>query len=136
EVVVIGGWIPSGGNLSAVTSDGVYALRAGKWAALPRHHHARSAAAGAWQKLPDMPTARGGLGAAIVNGKLVAAGGEQPTRVFDTVEAFDLATGAWSAEPPLKTGRHGVAVAAVGPSLFAIDGGLQPGGAQPTNVAE
>ena len=37
-------------------------------------------AADRWQRLPDMPTARGGLGAAIAGGNLFAVGGESPTR--------------------------------------------------------
>ena len=93
-------------------------------------------ASGSWTKLPDMPTPRGGVGAAIAAGRLFVAGGESPTRAFDTVEAFDVGAGTWSAAPPLNTGRHGIAVVAVGSTLYALDGGVQPGGSAPSAVAE
>ena len=116
--------IPTPRDHLAVASDGRYLYAVGGRFLAPDRNvgvlERLDVTTGNWQKLPDMPTPRGGLGAAIVNGKLVAAGGEEPTGVFDTVEAFDLGTGAWSPQPPLKAGRHGLAVAAVGPSLFAI----------------
>ena len=89
-----------------------------------------------WKALPDMPTARGALGAAIVNGKLVAAGGETPTSALETVEVLELRSESWSPGPPLPTARHGLAVVAVGSQLFAIDGGLAPGGGNPSSAAE
>lgn len=49
-----------------------------------------------------MPTARGGLGATVVDRRLIAVGGEYPTTVLGTVEAYDLATSTWSTLPPLK----------------------------------
>jgi hypothetical protein len=36
----------------------------------------------------------------------------------------------------LGVARHGLAVASVRSALFAIDGGLAPGGGQPGNAAE
>ena len=56
-------------------------------------------ATGAWQTMPNMPTPRGGVAAAFVDGRIVAAGGEEPTRVLPTVEAYDIATGTWSTLP-------------------------------------
>ena len=43
-----------------------------------------------WERLPDMPTARGGLGAAIAGGRIFAIGGETATDVLGKVESFDL----------------------------------------------
>ncbi len=83
-----------------------------------------------------MPTPRGGLGAGIALGRLVAIGGETPTKVLGTVEAYNLKTGKWSSLPPLPTPRHGMAVAAVQSSLYAIGGALAPTHAQPTATAE
>ncbi|TMK86333.1 MAG: hypothetical protein E6G57_12475 [Actinobacteria bacterium] len=84
-----------------------------------------------------MMTPRGGLGAAIIDGTVYAVGGETPTGVLGTVEAFDLATGsAWVPVPSMRTPRHGVAVQSVGPSLYAIDGGRQPQAGAPSKVAE
>ena len=89
-----------------------------------------------WLKLPDMPTARGDLGAAVVGGRLVAAGGESPTGVFANVESFDIRARTWSALPPMKTPRHGIAFATVGTSLFAFDGAITPSHGQATAIAE
>jgi non-specific serine/threonine protein kinase len=203
EVVVIGGWTPQNGNLSAIVSNKVYALRGGAWVELPPLPNPRVAAAaavigdkivvvggqangklvtatevfdgtawtdaapiptgrehlsattdgtyvyavggrnlssdknsaaferfdpvtGAWQTLPNMPTPRGGVGAAFVDGRIVAVGGEEPTRVLDTVEAYDVATGTWSTLAPLGVPRHGFALAAVGNSVFAVGGARRP----------
>ena len=203
ELVVIGGWSPRDGDLSAVTSDRVLVLRDGKWADLPPLTHPRAAGAAAvvgdkivvtggqadgelvaetevfdgkqwsdaaelptprehlaatadgryayvvggrelaadknsarlerydpaadrWERLPDMPTARGGLGAAVVGGQIVAVGGESTTGVYDDVEAYDVAKREWSELPKLPAGRHGLAVVAIGPVLYALAGADQP----------
>ena len=89
-----------------------------------------------WQKLPDMPTPRGGLGAALVGGRLIAVGGENPTGVYSTVEAYDLTAQNWSALPNLRAARHGMAVVAVGNSIYAIGGGLAPTHAASSATAE
>ena len=176
DPVVIGGWVPSGPNLTAQVSDRVFALQKGAWKELPKLNHPRAAAAAgvvggkivvvggqadgklvgptevfdgiswkdaadiptqrdhlaaasdgkyvyavggrglsadknftalerydpgsdSWKKLPDMPVAAGGLGAAIVAGRLVAVGGESPTSVIDAVQSFDLKTSKWSKLP-------------------------------------
>ncbi len=203
EVVVIGGWTSQNGNLSAIVSDKVFALRAGAWVALPpipnprvaagaavvgdkivvvggqangklvtttevfdgtawsdaapiptgREHLAATTdgtyvyavggrdlssdkntfaferfdpATGAWQTLPNMPTPRGGVAATFVDGRIVAAGGEEPTRVLDTVEAYDIDTGTWSTLAPLGVPRHGMALASVGNAVFAVGGARRP----------
>jgi hypothetical protein len=92
-------------------------------------------AANAWERLPAMPTARGGLAAAMVGGRIVAAGGEDPTGTFAQVEAFDVAAGAWSSLAPLSTPRHGLAVERVGNQVLALVGGTAYGVA-PSKVAE
>ncbi|OOL26795.1 protein kinase, partial [Rhodococcus rhodochrous] len=91
---------------------------------------------GAWTALPDMPTPRGGLGATYIDGRIVAAGGEEPTRVLADVEAFDLTTGTWSELPDLRTPRHGLALGAVGDTVYAIDGATGPTHAESTSVTE
>ena len=82
-----------------------------------------------------MPTARGGLGAAMVGGVLVAMGGEAPTGNLPEVEAFDVRTGTWSSLPPMRTPRHGIGVASVGSAVYAMVGGTRPG-LDPTRVSE
>jgi non-specific serine/threonine protein kinase len=213
EVVVIGGWIPKGGDPSAKVSDRVFALRNGSWTQLPSLRRPRAAGAAAvvgdqivvtggqandhlvdttevfdgkgwkevaamptprehlaavsdgnyvyavggrnlgpdknsavleryepaadrWQRLPDMPTARGGFGAAIVAGHLFALGGETPTRALGAVESYDITRKAWSKAPSMRTPRHGIAVAAIGRSLYALGGAPKPGHASAVGTAE
>ena len=83
-----------------------------------------------------MPVAAGGLGAAVVAGRLVAVGGESPTSVIDAVQSFDLKTSKWSKLPAMRTPRHGTAVAAVGDSLYAIDGAAATGHVHSTRTVE
>jgi len=213
ELVVIGGWTPDGTNLTATTSDRVFALRNGQWTELAHLTHARAAAAAAvvgdklvvvggqaggalvaptevfdgnswhdaatmptlrehlaaasdgrfvyvvggrdlspskntgalerydpeadtWQKLPDMPTARGGLGATVVAGRLVAIGGEQEAAAFDAVEAYDIASQTWAPLPSLHSPTHGLAVVGVGKSVYIVGGARRPGHHDSTAVAE
>lgn len=92
-------------------------------------------AAGSWERLPAMPTARGGLAAALVGGRIVTAGGEDPVHAFGEVEAYDIATATWSSLPPLPTPRHGLALEHVGSEVVALVGGTKSGVA-PSTVAE
>ncbi|HEX2808159.1 MAG TPA: kelch repeat-containing protein, partial [Kineosporiaceae bacterium] len=205
ELVVIGGFIAQGTQLTAITSNQVYRLRDGlHWESWSPLHHARGAGAAGvignrivvvggaaggllvpsteifdgtswhdgapvpipgdhlaavsdgsalyavggrnltanlnsaalhrydlagdrWTRLADMPTARGGLGAAMVDGRIIAVGGEGPTTVFGTVESYDTVTGIWSALANVHAPRHGMAVAAVNSQLYAIAGAGRPG---------
>src|SRR5262249_12590832 len=85
-----------------------------------------------WTAGAPMPTARGNLAAAVVNGKIYAIGGsgtytdfQAGTNVvatFDalaTVEAYDPATDTWSSAP-LGPGGTGLAAAAVNGKIYAI----------------
>jgi hypothetical protein len=213
ELVVLGGWIPDGQDLTAQTSNRVLALRRGKWVELPPLRLRRAAGAAAvvgnklvvvggqangelvrdtevfdgrrwrggaaiptprdhlavasdgrflyalggrelaadrnlasverydpsadrWTQLPPLPTARGGLGAAIVRRRLVAVGGEGPTSVFATAESFDLGSERWSRMPELRTPRHGMGMAAIGSTVYALGGALEPGHLTSSTVAE
>ncbi|HET9076512.1 MAG TPA: kelch repeat-containing protein, partial [Acidimicrobiales bacterium] len=213
ELVVLGGWVPSGADLTATASNQVFALRNGAWVQLPPMIDARAAGAaavvgnrivvfggqanhqllssvdvfdgahwvqaaplptprdhlagvsdgryvyavggralsadknsgaferydpvtGRWTRLPDLPTPRGGLGATLVDGKLITAGGEFPTSVSASVESFDLSSDTWSAGPALPTPRHGIAMATYGSTVYAFGGALQPGHTASTNVVE
>ncbi len=81
---------------------------------------------GNWDRLTDMPTPRGSYGAAFIDGRIVAVGGEEPTRVLATVEMYDIASGKWSTQAPINTPRHGEAVAAVGQTVYCIGGADRP----------
>jgi non-specific serine/threonine protein kinase len=93
------------------------------------------AAQNRWDTMPPLPTARGGLGLTTLGTRLVAAGGEDASRVFPQVEAFDIAAGAWSSLANLPTPRHGLALGAVGDRVAALVGGTAAGVA-PSSVAE
>jgi N-acetylneuraminic acid mutarotase len=82
---------------------------------------------GEWERLDDMPTARGGLAAAgTANGLIVAAGGEAE-QTFPEVEAYDVEEGSWVRLEGLPTPRHGLGVVAVGNTVYVLAGGPQPG---------
>jgi N-acetylneuraminic acid mutarotase len=81
---------------------------------------------GNWETLADMPTPRGSYGAAIIGGRIVAVGGEEPTRVLSTVEMYDIASKKWSTLAPINTPVHGQVVAAVGSTLYCIGGADRP----------
>ncbi|HEX2178389.1 MAG TPA: kelch repeat-containing protein [Actinomycetota bacterium] len=80
-----------------------------------------------WERLADMPTARGGLAATRTsNGLIVAAGGEAD-ETFPEVEAFDVGEDRWVRLPGLPTPRHGLGVVAVGNTVYVLAGGPRPG---------
>ncbi len=76
-----------------------------------------------------MPTPRGGLAAAALEGRVHVVGGEafDPGRTFDAHETYDPAAGHWRPAAPLPTARHGLAAAAAAGRLFVIGGGTKAG---------
>jgi hypothetical protein len=77
-----------------------------------------------------MPTPRGGLTAAALDGRIHVTGGESfgsGSRTFAEHEVFDPASVTWSAAPPLPTPRHGLAAQVVDGRLYVIAGGETPG---------
>jgi N-acetylneuraminic acid mutarotase len=114
----------------AAVSDGVYVYALGgrnlsadeNSAAFERFNPA----SGTWDKLTDMPTARGSYGAAFLDGRIVAVGGEEPARVLATVEMYDISSGKWSTVAPINTPVHGQVVAAVGSTIYCIGGADRP----------
>jgi hypothetical protein len=88
---------------------------------------------GAWEKLPDAPRPRDHFEAAIIEGKIYAAGGRRSSavtkQVFELtipeVDVFDLATKTWSTLPEssnLPTSRAGTATLAHGAELIVFGG--------------
>jgi N-acetylneuraminic acid mutarotase len=126
-----GAAIPTLRDHLAAASDGtaVYAV-GGRVGGLDRNLAALERydpAADAWEELPDMPTPRGGLGAAFAGGRLVVVGGESPDGTNEEVEAFEPAGARWTALADLPTPRHGLGVAVVGDTLYVLVGGTVPG---------
>jgi hypothetical protein len=77
-----------------------------------------------------MPTARGGLASAALDGRIHVVGGESfgaGSRTFHEHEIYDPSTDTWTSAVPLPTARHGLAAQAVDGRLFVIAGGETPG---------
>lgn len=75
-----------------------------------------------------MPSQRGGLASATVNGSIYVFGGEVPARTFDNNEKYDLVSNEWRSELPMPTARHGLAAVAIDDAIYVIGGGPHPGG--------
>ena len=114
----------------AAVSDGVYVYTVGGRMLSADENSAAferfDPASGNWEGLPDLPTPRGSFGAALVDGRIVVVGGEEPTRVLATVEIYDIANRTWSTQAPINTPVHGQAVAAVGSTVYVIGGADRP----------
>ena len=80
-----------------------------------------------WRRLPDVPSPRGGTGAAVAAGWLVSVGGEEPAGTIASVYAWNLARGGWRRLPDLPAPRHGLGVVAIGTRVYAVAGGPAPG---------
>jgi N-acetylneuraminic acid mutarotase len=88
---------------------------------------------GQWRKLPDAPRARDHFHAAVIDGKLYAAGGRTSSfatrQVFELtvpeVDVYDFKTGRWATLPPaanIPTPRAGSTAAVVNGKLLVIGG--------------
>ena len=80
-----------------------------------------------WSRLPDLPSPRGGTGAAAIAGRLVSIGGESPQGTERAVWALRLSTRRWSQLADLPTPRHGLGVVALGGRVWVVAGGPEPG---------
>jgi non-specific serine/threonine protein kinase len=92
-------------HLAAVSAGGdVYALagRLGDLASNLDLNEAYSPATGAWRRLPPVPYPRGGTGAAVSRGLIVAVGGEEEGGTIGSVYGYDLAQGRWQQLPRLR----------------------------------
>jgi N-acetylneuraminic acid mutarotase len=81
---------------------------------------------GSWTTLAAMPTPRGSFGATFIDGRILAVGGEEPTRVLGVAEMYDIAGGNWTTLPPMPTPRHAEVVAMVGNTVYCIGGANRP----------
>lgn len=85
-----------------------------------------------WVELKGkMPTPRGSISTALVNGKIYTFGGEgNPVGngIFDNVEVYDVKSDSWQVLPPMPRPRHGTAAAVVDGRIY-IPGGADKGGA-------
>jgi non-specific serine/threonine protein kinase len=103
ELVVLGGWLPDGRNLTATTSDKVYALRNDEWVELPALNRPRAAGA-----------------AAVVGDRLVVFGGQANGELVRSVEVFDGER--WTEAGELPTPREHLAGVTDGQFVYAVGG--------------
>ncbi|MGA2681011.1 MAG: kelch repeat-containing protein [Candidatus Bathyarchaeia archaeon] len=75
-----------------------------------------------------MPTARGGLGVAAVNGKIYAIGGLSGNTALSVNEEFTPALNAWTTDSPMPTARSGFAVAVFNDKIYCIGGTIGTSG--------
>ncbi|MCD2515938.1 kelch-like protein [Massilia sp. G4R7] len=77
-----------------------------------------------WSRLADAPIARQELYPAVIDGKIVVAGGilSQAPGFTDRVEAYDPKTDRWTTLAPLPEARHHIALAEAGGKLYGIGG--------------
>jgi hypothetical protein len=69
-----------------------------------------------------MPTARGGLGVAVVNGKIYAIGGLSYTSHLNTNEMYDPATNTWTTMAAMPTARSAFGIAVYQNKIYCIGG--------------
>jgi N-acetylneuraminic acid mutarotase len=77
-----------------------------------------------WTVRKPMPTPRGALAVAVLDGKLHAVGGYSRDGNTGAHEVYDPVTDTWSSRAPLPTARDHHAAAALGGRLYAIGGRL------------
>ena len=74
-----------------------------------------------------MTKSRGGTAAAALSdGRIVIAGGEEAAGTIREVELYDPRRRTWSRLPDMPTPRHGLGVVANGRDVYTIEGGPQP----------
>jgi N-acetylneuraminic acid mutarotase len=82
-------------------------------------------AVGGWAKRAPMPTARGGGGKAVIDGKIYVAGGRPPGG--SAFEVYDPATDKWEKLPDMPTQRNHLAMVALNGKVIVAGGRTGPG---------
>jgi N-acetylneuraminic acid mutarotase len=92
-------------------------------------------AVGGWVARAPMPTARGGGGKAVIDGRIYVAGGRPPGG--HAFEVYDPATDSWERLPDMPTQRNHLAMVAIGGRIYVAGGRFGPGaGAERTDILE
>ena len=79
-------------------------------------------ATGAWHDGAPLPTARGALAVAVVDGRIHAIGGEGGRGARTAHEIYDPVADAWTEAPDMPTGREHIAAALVGRDIVVLGG--------------
>lgn len=81
-----------------------------------------------------MPTARGGIAATALDGRIYVPGGEDltgglglPGGVYPQLELYEPTRDVWTTGPTMRTPRHGHAMVTLGSLVYAIGGGDRAG---------
>jgi len=80
------------------------------------------AAENSWTTTKSMPTARGGFGVAVVNGKIYAIGGSNNATQLAVNEEYNPVTDTWTTKAPMPTARSGFAIAVYENRIYCIGG--------------
>ncbi|MBN1244483.1 hypothetical protein JXA31_02700 [Candidatus Bathyarchaeota archaeon] len=80
------------------------------------------AAENSWTTKKPMPTARGGLGVAVVNDKIYAIGGSNNDTQLAVNEEYNPVTDTWTTKTPMPTARSGFAIAVYQNKIYCIGG--------------
>jgi N-acetylneuraminic acid mutarotase len=93
-----------------------------------------------WTTLEPMPTARSGLGVAVVDGKIYAIGGQKGDEVLNVTEEYDPVTNQWTSKTSMPTARSDFGIAVYQNKIYVIGGtngsGIAAGESQLTGVTE
>lgn len=79
-------------------------------------------AAANWTVKNNMPAAKYGMSASVVNGKIYVFGGRAGGQFFSTVEVYDPATDEWTRKKDMPTGRVGLSTSVVDGKIYVIGG--------------
>ena len=80
------------------------------------------AGAGSWTILEPMPTARSGLGIAVVDGKIYAIGRQNEEGCLNITEEYNPATNEWTIKTSMPTARSRFAIAVYQNKIYGIGG--------------
>jgi N-acetylneuraminic acid mutarotase len=109
EIYVIGGAWFLGGTGSEKTSVWVYNPATDKWNT----------------SKTSMPTARAGIEANVVDGKIYVIGGRNSDGITNVTEVYDPATDTWATKTPIPTPVYSYASAVVDNKIYIIGGWTQ-----------
>ncbi|PYF99672.1 N-acetylneuraminic acid mutarotase [Georgenia satyanarayanai] len=89
------------------------------------------ASGGGWVPRSSMPTARRTMATGVIDGRIVAVGGEaRPDGLpFDATEVYDPATDEWTTARRVPTARHGAAAGVIDGHLHVVAGAQFAGAA-------
>ncbi len=93
-----------------------------------------SAAEDSWTSMEPLPTARAGIGVAVVDGKIYAIGGHTWSKYHNTNEVYDPATNTWTNKTSMPTPRSNFGIAVFENKIYTIGGST--GDWEYTNVNE